>query len=122
MKRGLKTDVWKASLRDYVNSAINLHESMSKNGYNPDCPIPVDEDGELYNGSHRLACALALGIDEVVVERLPGKVWAPPWDANWFREHEMHEKQIGDLERRLTQLRIGIEETPRVIPEGPFSL
>ena len=84
MKAGLKTDRWKQSAEDYVQSAKMLHYSMSRGGFFDAYAIPIDPNGELLGGAHRLACAMALGIDPVQVERHTRLVWAPAWDEAWF--------------------------------------
>jgi hypothetical protein len=84
MSAGLSTDQWKRTLDDYVASAKALHASMVDKGFDPAWPIPVDPDGELLGGAHRLACAMALGIESVAVTHSPGYVWAPAWGVAWF--------------------------------------
>jgi hypothetical protein len=96
MASGLVTDGWKASLDDYLASAATLCRSMAYHGFNPSGAIPIDPDGELLNGSHRLSCALALGIESVPIERRADRVWAPAWGLDWFRDNGMNED---DLER-----------------------
>ena len=85
----IPTDKWKLSLDDYVRSARNLYDSMSKNGFLASGAVPVDIDGELLDGSHRVACALALCLSKVSVMRLTRKAWAPSWDLTWFANHGM---------------------------------
>ena len=89
MKAGLVTDNWKRSLDDYYFSAFRLFTSMQEFGFLPNEPVPVDPDGEILGGAHRLACALALGIEDVPVSHSTNKVWAPPWHREWFVEHGM---------------------------------
>jgi len=84
MEAGVATDQWKTETDDYVSSATGLFVSMSRDGFNPDHPIPIDLDGELFNGSHRLACALALKIPVVPTAINDAYVWAPAWDYYWF--------------------------------------
>jgi hypothetical protein len=93
---GVATDGWKGSTDDYVRSATSLFESMQANGYDDICPIPVDPNGELLNGAHRTACALALGLESVAVDRRNEIVWAPPWSLRWFIENSM---EFADLAR-----------------------
>lgn len=69
---------------------------MAHRGFLPEGAVPVDPDGELLGGAHRVACALALGIEEIAIERKENRAWAPPWDMQWFIDHGMGEE---DLER-----------------------
>lgn len=103
MQAGLATDRWKRGLDDYVRSAIGLVHSMSKRGFDGP-PIPIDPDGELLDGSHRVGCALALGIDRVPVDPKPRKVWAPAWDKDWFVSHGMAPIDIERLKQDFLNL------------------
>lgn len=86
MRAGLPTDKWKTSVDDYVSAALKLLAGM-RYGYNYEFPVPVDLDGELLNGSHRVACAIALGISDIPVVTENRRVWAPAWDDAWFAKH-----------------------------------
>jgi hypothetical protein len=95
MLEGVPTDGWKLTLDHWVDACKALMESMAVNGYSPCHPIPLDKNGELLNGTHRLACALALHIDGVYVWRLDDKeVWAPAWDNEWFHAHGVPDPDI----------------------------
>lgn len=86
MRVDLKTDGWKTSLDDYVKASQNLLASMQSEGFRMDRPIPLDPDGELLDGSHRLSCAIALGLEDVAVTYSDKKAWAPAWGKEWFLE------------------------------------
>ena len=86
----------KRDLGIYVRAAADLCESMTRIGFVPSYAIPIDPDIELLGGAHRTACALALGIDDVPVVSMPQRVWAPPWDLQWFIDNGMNDS---DLER-----------------------
>lgn len=83
IKAGVVTDKWKRSIGDYLESAVNLFHAVDRCGVLR--PVPVDPDGELLDGAHRVACALALGLSSVPVEYHTAKAWAPAWDEHWFR-------------------------------------
>lgn len=97
MAAGLATDAWKMTLDDYVASAASLCRSMAYRGFDPTCAIPIDPDGELLNGSHRVACALALGIESVPVRRERRLAWAPSWGLQFFIDHGMGEEDLSRL-------------------------
>jgi hypothetical protein len=84
MRAGLKTDRWKRGIEDYRMAAHNLLDSMKASGFDPQFPVPIDPDGELLDGAHRVACAIALGIEEITVEHRSQHVWAPEWGVQWF--------------------------------------
>lgn len=94
MEAGLRTDRWKKSVDDYVQAARTLIMSMTAKGFDAAHAVPVDPNGELLDGSHRVACALALELKEVPVVWQPRYVWAPPWDYAWFQEEGMSERDI----------------------------
>jgi len=49
----------KDGLQSFVSTFFEINESIKENGYNPDSPpVPVNKDGYLLNGAHRLACCL----------------------------------------------------------------
>ena len=79
---------------DYVHSASKLLSSVAEHGVLH--PIPIDLSGELLDGSHRVASALALGLGVVPVSHKQRSVWAPPWNEAWFIGHDM---DVNDLER-----------------------
>ena len=107
MQAGIATDQWKLTLTDYVNTASALLSSMRAGGFSAERPIPIDPDGELLDGSHRVACALTLGIAQVPVERRPQRAWAPPWGEAWFLANRIWDKDLERVRRdylALTQL------------------
>jgi hypothetical protein len=103
MQAGLATDAWKRNIDDYLAAAVALFQSMQKRGFDPENAIPIDPDGELLNGSHRVACALALGIEQAPVELMQKRVLAPAWDATWFRANGLDEVGIANLQASLTR-------------------
>lgn len=96
MQAGLATDKWKRSIRDYLTSAALLCQSMQDGGFDSSKPIPIDPAGELLDGSHRLACALALNLSEIPISRRDQAVWAPAWGEAWFVDNGM---SVSDLQR-----------------------
>jgi hypothetical protein len=82
MAAGLTTDKWKRSLEDYVQAATDLWFSMAK-GFDLAHRVPIDPDGEILDGAHRVACALVQGRDVPCVLRKTW-AWAPAWDEEWF--------------------------------------
>jgi len=97
MVAGLPTDRWKLSLDDYVASAKALFEMMRDDGFHPNGAVPVDPYGELLQGSHRVACALALGIETIPVIHEQRRVWAPAWGYDWFMANDMPHDDLARL-------------------------
>jgi hypothetical protein len=95
-KVSLGMDTGKTSTADYTDACKRLLHSMYSKGFDPAYAIPLDPDGELLGGAHRLACALALGIDAVPVTRHDQRAWAPAWGADWFVENDIN---LGDIDR-----------------------
>lgn len=94
MAAGLATDVWKQTIDHYVSAASTLYRSMVQGGFDDRCPIPVDPFGEILNGSHRLACALALDLESVPVDQKNRPVWAPPWGEAWFKDNGLEPREL----------------------------
>lgn len=92
----------KRSVDGYVDAARALLRSMKARGFDPVHPIPVGSNGRIRNGAHRIACALALGID-VAIERIDKPGTAAPWDEAWLRRGGLTADDIArakdDLER-----------------------
>lgn len=97
MRAGLSTDRWKTCLDDYVASARGLFESIREDGFQLSGAIPIDPLGELLGGSHRVACALALGIETVPVMHGDRDAWAPAWGYDWFVANGMGHDDLARL-------------------------
>ena len=100
-------DGWKHGVANYRQAALYLLQNMQANGFDAESPIPIDPDGELLNGSHRVACASALGIKEITVARQSTKAWAPPWDLQWFHDNNMPYPDIKQIEKDLEEMASG---------------
>ena len=107
MKAGLATDCWKRTVHSYVESADLLLRSMRDSGFLSLHAIPIDPQRELLGGAHRLACAIALGLPSVSVERVPTYAWAPPWHREWFVEHGMPAPDLARLDDDWELIRQG---------------
>lgn len=97
MRAGLATDVYKKDLGDYLTAAQELYESMYEGGFLVSGAIPLDRNRDLLGGAHRLACAIALGINVSVVQH-DREVWAPPWNRGWFVEKGLSWKSLQRLD------------------------
>ncbi|MCK9549129.1 hypothetical protein [Aquamicrobium sp.] len=97
-------DIWKWSVDDYVEAAETLFASMAHNGFLSEYAVPIDPDGELLGGAHRVACALALGIGEIPVVRKPYRAWAPPWGREWFVANGMAKEDLDRVSRDYVDL------------------
>lgn len=112
IEAGIPTDRWKLTLNDYLASAQALLLSMVQDGFSPHHPIPVDRNGEILGGAHRLACALALNIETVPVARSDIECWAPAWNEAWFRDHGMQPADLDRLREDWQSLRTSNHGTP----------
>lgn len=104
MRAGLATDGWKRSVDDYVFVARGLLQSIRRHGFLLVEAVPIDPNGELLNGAHRVACALALGIDAVPVKREARYAWAPGWGYEWFVAAGMGHDDLERLCRDFKEL------------------
>jgi hypothetical protein len=96
----------KSGTDHYIETAAALCASMALRGFVdvPEWRIPVDPNGELLGGAHRVACALALEIGEVPVVRMPQLVWAPPWGEQCFIDQGMAAEDLERLRQDWTAL------------------
>lgn len=104
MAAGVATDVYKITPDDYVTAARDLLASMTAKGFLPAGAVPVDPHGELLGGAHRVACALALGIDTSPVISSDRYAWAPPWGEEWFVAAGMPDDDLERLRRDMNEL------------------
>jgi hypothetical protein len=107
MAAGLPTDRWKRSIDDYLHSAKRLLASILARGFHSAGSIPIDPEGGLLGGAHRMACALALGIAEVPVTRVQRRVWAPAWGEDWFIENGMAAEDLARVRADMACLMAG---------------
>jgi hypothetical protein len=101
--QGLSTDGFKFGPFDYIGAALALLESMQRLGFDPDHAIPVDDNGDILNGAHRIACALALG-KNVIIGRSGKNAWAPPWDGKWFLDSDFTREYVTGLRTDMAGL------------------
>jgi hypothetical protein len=97
LRSGLATDGWKRTLDDYVSAARGLYEGMAEDGFRLSGTVLIDPNGELLSGAHRVACALALGIEMIPVKREARHVWAPAWGYEWFVANSMGHDELARL-------------------------
>lgn len=107
MVAGLATDQYKRSIADYRQAAQELFDDMCNNGFDYSQAIPVDVDGEILGGAHRIACALAVGIDDIPVVLHERKVWAPPWGEAWFRQNGYTHDEVETLRQVMRYISDG---------------
>lgn len=86
----------KKGLDDFEASCQKLLISMKENGFQKEHFIPVGADGVMINGTHRLAAALALGINvwTVKFDALQGNMFFFEYTCEWLRENGFGEEEI----------------------------
>lgn len=95
----------KGSLASFTLEFARLVESMKAHGFDPACPIPVARrTGLILNGAHRLAAALAIGLERVPVIREDG-VDGLTWDFDWFVRHAFRPGELDEIARAWIELR-----------------
>lgn len=106
MRANVPTDNYKVSLMDYHNANFVLAHSMMNDGFPRKHAVPIDKNGELLDGSHRVACALAMGFTTIWVEKRPDQeVWAPAWDRDWFVFNRMPHNWTQQAAQEFERLR-----------------
>ncbi len=86
----------KKGVEDFDEAFIALLKSMKENGFKREKFIPLDADGKMINGSHRLAAALALGEDVWVLkyELYKGNLSFMKFTVEWMRENGFGEEEV----------------------------
>lgn len=116
-KQNIGMDQGKFNPDDYLQAAEQLFHSMYENGFDREHAIPVDPDGELLGGAHRLACALVLD-EDVWIEHHQNKVWAPSWGAMWFYQNNCPPDDIKVILHDYADILSGVSlcRSPKVCP------
>ena len=104
MQAGLATDVYKGTIDDYIVSAAATLGSMNRYGFKPEYALVTDPNGEILTGAHRLAAALALEIKSIPVEKSDRRVWAPPWNYDWFVRAGMNASDLTRLSKDFQEI------------------
>ena len=97
----------KKGLDDFEESFQKLLISMKKNGFQKEHFIPVGADGVMINGTHRLAAALALGLNvwAVKFELLQGRMFFFEYTLDWLRENGFESEEIDWVQYTCKALR-----------------
>ncbi|RTZ47584.1 FkbM family methyltransferase [Candidimonas sp. SYP-B2681] len=95
----------KASVGDYEQAFVVLIESIKEYGFLRHFAIPVDCNGKILNGAHRLAAALALGLKTVPVITLPAPWEGLEWGLGWFLHSDFEPNEINALLLEWCELR-----------------
>ncbi len=82
--------------RDLINS---IHDT----GFRKEYFIPLDNKGHLLNGRHRLAAAMALGVDVWVV-KYPFCTSAVKYNAEWLKVNDFSDDEIRMVQVTLNEL------------------
>lgn len=94
----------KSTIDVFLPHARQLFDSMKEVGFQKLDAVPVDPNLDILDGSHRVACALALN-EDVWVRPLNKLAWAPPWDAPWFRRYGISEEDVEGLLKDYMRLK-----------------
>ncbi|KIQ23896.1 hypothetical protein RT95_19640 [Xanthomonas campestris] len=84
----------KTCVADYELAFAMLIEQLREQGFQGHCAIPIDAHGRLLNGAHRLAAALALGLETVAVIHMPAPWTAVDWGMAWLLHHGFSAEHI----------------------------
>lgn len=83
-----------------------LISSVQRSGFAVDRhPILLNHNGALVDGSHRLACALAVGADTIPV-RIERRKAPRAYNRSWFHENDFDDNVIHEMDRSLTNILI----------------
>lgn len=95
----------KSKVSDYIDSFYQLIDSIKNKGFNRNFSIPIDKNGVILNGAHRLAAAIALEIPLVPITKFNDPWQALDWGMSWFLRNNFDTVQINLLLRRWIEVR-----------------
>lgn len=72
----------KQCVDEYCKEFEKLIYSMKENGFDKNFPAEITTDGLISNGSHRIAAAMALGINTETIIKNDGHSWSFEWFNN----------------------------------------
>lgn len=94
----------------YQNSFQKLIKSMKTNGFEKEYFIPLDKHGEIINGAHRLAAALALKIPIWAVDFPLFEGFGFDFSEEWMGKNGFLYEEIQTVKGQFEQLKSGCLE------------
>ncbi len=88
-------------LTTYRNHFENLIESMKSDGYDAKFPIYSNDDNQLMDGSHRLACALYFDEKEIYVKR--AEQTKVDYSKDWFTAN-FTSLEVDQIQKRFDEI------------------
>ena len=89
-----------------------LIHSVQQKGLYTDCyPITLAQDGKFNDGSHRLACALAWGVETIPVKFTAQKRGTNDYGRAWFEARNFSDELLNDLDQRLLDILLSTGST-----------
>lgn len=106
MKRtgGVERGSWKRSIDDYFIACGELLDEMCQRGFDPASPVLIDDRRRIYDGAHRIACAILLDLD-IAVARSPKPALSPAWDSEWMLTHGLFDFELERIEKTLSEMK-----------------
>lgn len=113
----------------FLNAFYNTINSIKNNGFDTNKKIPTNSNGNILNGSHRLAIALALKIDlSLVVNTHAQDIEPAHWSHTWFINFGFRQDIIDELtlelfryHRRSSNILLDFRNDPRIDDLIPHS-
>lgn len=81
-----------------------IHSVQQKGLYTDRYPISLAQDGKFNDGSHRLACALAWGVEAIPVKFTTRKNGTDSYGRAWFENRDFSDELLNDLDQRLLNI------------------
>lgn len=98
--------VAKRGRMEFLEAFQRILQSMREEGFRKKSFIPLNRQGQLINGAHRCAAAIALGI-KVFARRYPCDGMTFDYSARWLRERGFSEQEVGKIEHEYKMLLSG---------------
>lgn len=100
----------KIGVSAYKESFQELIRSMKTKDFEKEYFVPLDKHGEIINGAHRLAAALALEIPAWAVDFPLFEGFGFDFSQEWMERNGFSHEEIQTVKERLEQLKTGCHE------------
>lgn len=100
----------KSTLDEFDEAFKAIIESINNNGFKKEFFIPLGNDNKSVNGAHRIAAALAIGIDVYVVkfEQIDASKMCYTYNEEWLRNNDFSDDELEDIINAYSIIKIGL--------------
>lgn len=99
----------KSTINEFDESFKSLIKSINDNGFMKEYYIPLGNDNKPVNGAHRIAAALAIGVDVYAVKfaEINASKMCYAYNEDWLRNNDFCDEEIEDIVNAYSILKLG---------------